>query len=74
MEGIGGHDWCGILVTHSDAVARRALPIGIAAGAQVLRDVRRGETITFDHAAPDTSTFVYRLRMVQESLLEDGGR
>ncbi|HET6437118.1 MAG TPA: hypothetical protein VFG59_03585 [Anaeromyxobacter sp.] len=74
LEGIGGHDWYGILVTRADAVARRALPIGIAAGARLLRGVHRGETITLDHAAPDASTFVYRLRMLQNSLLQDGGR
>jgi len=70
LEGIGGHDWYGILVTHRDAVARRALPIGIGAGARLLRDVRRGDWITFDDAAPDTATFVYRLRMLQDALLE----
>ena len=69
LEGIGGHDWFGRLFTHRDAVARRALPIGIGAGARVLRDVRRGEVLTLLDAAPDASTFVYRLRMLQDALL-----
>jgi len=73
LEGIGGHDWYGILVTHADAVARRALPIGIGAGARLLRDVRKGQWITIDDATPDPSTFVYRLRMLQESLLGGAG-
>ncbi|HET6436691.1 MAG TPA: hypothetical protein VFG59_01425 [Anaeromyxobacter sp.] len=74
LQGIGGHDWYGRLVTHLDAVALRALPIGIGAGARLLRDVRRGETITLEGAAPDTSTFVFRLRMLQDSLQEGVAR
>jgi predicted homoserine dehydrogenase-like protein len=70
LDGIGGHDWYGLLVTHPDAARRRALPIGIGAGARMLRDVARGEWITLEDAAPDTSTFVYRLRMLQEALLD----
>jgi predicted homoserine dehydrogenase-like protein len=69
LEGIGGHDFYGRLVTHRDAALRRALPIGIGAGARLLRDVRRGETLTLEDAAPDTSTFVFRLRMLQDALL-----
>ena len=69
VQGIGGHDWYGRLVTHRDAALRRALPIGIGASARLLRDVRRGETLTLDDVAPDTSTFVYRVRMLQDALL-----
>ena len=57
----------------SEAVAKRALPIGIAERARMLHDVRPGEVITFPEVAPDDTTFVYRLRMMQESLY-GGGR
>ncbi len=73
LGGIGGDDWYGTLVTAADAAARRALPVGIAAGARTLRPVRRGELVTRDDAAPDDTTFVYRLRMLQESLLGSAG-
>ncbi len=74
LEGIGGHDWYGLLVTRADALDRRALPIGIGAGARLVNDVRKGQWITLGDAVPDASTFVYRLRMLQESLLDGSGR
>jgi len=70
LEGIGGHDFYGLLATRADALARRAVPVGIGAGARLVKGVRRGQWITLDDAAPDPSTFVYRLRMLQEALLE----
>ena len=46
----------------------RAVPIGIGAGAVVKRPIARGATITEDDVAVDESTFVARLRRLQDTL------
>ncbi len=68
LEGIGGPDWYGTIMTYADARAVRAVPIGIGAGAVALRDIPAGSTITEDDAAIDGSTFVARLRRLQDTL------
>ncbi len=73
VEGIGGHDWYGTIVTREEAVQRRAVPIGIGAGGTVTTDIRSGEMITSDAFAPDSAAFVYQLRELQEGLIAKGG-
>ena len=68
LDGIGGTDWHGTITTYPDARARRAVPIGIGAGAVVRRAVARGATITEDDVTVDESTFVCRLRRLQDAL------
>jgi predicted homoserine dehydrogenase-like protein len=68
LDGIGGTDWYGTIVTAADARARRALPIGIGAGAVVRRDLARGTLISEDDVSVDESTFVCRLRRLQDAL------
>ena len=55
-------------MTYPDARARRAVPIGIGAGAVVRRPIARGATITDDDVSVDESTFVCRLRRLQDAL------
>jgi len=68
LEGIGGPDWYGKLMTYPEARAARAVPIGIGAQAVVKRPIARGATITDDDVAVDESTFVARLRRLQDAL------
>jgi len=68
LEGIGGPDWYGVIMAYSDARAAGAIPIGIGAGALVKRPIRAGETITEDDVTVDESTFVARLRRLQDAL------
>jgi predicted homoserine dehydrogenase-like protein len=44
------------------------VPIGIGAGAMAKRPIARGTTITEDDATVDESTFVCRLRRLQDAL------
>jgi len=68
LDGIGGTDWHGTITTYPDARARRAVPIGIGAGAIARRPIARGATITEDDVTIDESTFVCRLRRLQDAL------
>jgi predicted homoserine dehydrogenase-like protein len=45
-----------------------AVPIGVGAGGVAKKAIRRGEVLTEENFSPDTSTFVYRLRALQDSL------
>ncbi|TVQ22934.1 MAG: hypothetical protein EA382_11200, partial [Spirochaetaceae bacterium] len=53
VEGIGGRDWHGTVMTRAEAVAKKAVPIGIGAGGTVTRAVERGALITTDDLTPD---------------------
>ena len=72
LDGIGGPDWYGKIMTHADARALRAVPIGIGAQALVKRPIASGATITEDDVVVDGSTFVARLRRLQDVLYEQG--
>ncbi len=69
LGGIGGADWFGTIMTYADARAVKAMPIGIGAGATATRAVAKGTIITENDVRPDETTFVYRLRRLQDSLL-----
>lgn len=74
VGGIGGADWHGVVYRFDEARSRRAIPIGIGTGGVAKRAVRRGEILSEENFAPDTSTFVYRLRALQDSLVGFDGR
>ena len=69
VEGIGGCDWHGWILTYAQARKERAIPVGIAAGGVLLKDVPTGAILTEDTLAPDTSSFVYQLRKKQDQWL-----
>ncbi len=68
LDGIGGPDWYGKLMTYPEARAMRAVPIGIGAGAVVDWPIAKGATITEDDVTVDESTFVARLCRLQDAL------
>jgi predicted homoserine dehydrogenase-like protein len=72
VEGIGGHDWYGIVMQRRDALRQGAIPIGIAAGATMIKDLKKGAVITAAAMSPDQTTFVYKLRELQEGLIARG--
>ncbi len=72
VEGIGGHDWYGTIVTRKQALEQDAVSIGVGVGGTVTKDIRQGEIITSDSFTPDTTAFVYKLRELQEGLIAKG--
>jgi predicted homoserine dehydrogenase-like protein len=68
LEGIGGPDWYGVIMAYADARAQGAVPIGVGAGAVSKRAISKGSAITEADVAIDESTFVCRLRRLQDAL------
>lgn len=71
IGGIGSADIFNRIYTYQDARRMKAIPMGIAPGGKVTRDIKKGEMLTEDNFAPDINTFVYKLRRMQDAMLEN---
>jgi len=67
VKGIGSADIYGIIYTYKEAKNKKAIPIGIADKGTVKKNITKGGILTKDNFAPDTTTFVYRLRKEQDA-------
>jgi predicted homoserine dehydrogenase-like protein len=47
--------------------------MGLAPGGKVLKDIPKDEMLTWDNFAPDTSNLVYKLRQMQDEMLNGKG-
>ena len=74
IQGIGSADIFNVIYTYKEARAKKAIPMGVAPGGKVLKDIAKGEMLTEDNFAPDASSFVYKLRQMQDSMLETEGK
>jgi len=71
VGGIGSADIFNRIYTYKEALEKKAIPMGIASGGKVLKDIPKGEIMTEENFAPDTSSFVYKLRKMQDAMLEN---
>jgi predicted homoserine dehydrogenase-like protein len=71
IGGIGSADIFNRIYTYEEARKKRAIPMGIAPGGRVLKDIAKGEMLTEGNFAPDTSSFIYNLRKIQDSMYEN---
>ncbi len=62
LAGLGTADTAGIAVRAEDASTRGALPVGLAAGARLVSDVRAGTQLTYDMVAPAPDSPAWQLR------------
>lgn len=69
LDGVGGFDCYGLIVTASEARRERLLPIGLAEFARLRRPVRRGEPILEDAVELDESQLAVQLWRQQAALL-----
>lgn len=69
VDGIGGTTVHGFTVDAGEAAAADRVPLGLAAGARVLRDVPAGRALTRRDVAVDESTTIATLRRLQDQLL-----
>lgn len=72
IEGIGSADIFNRIYKYEDALASKGIPMGLAPGGKVLKDIPKGEMLTEANFAPDTSTVVYKLRQMQDQMLKFG--
>lgn len=76
IDYLGGHTVYGMIERADVAAAERALPLGLAPGGRVTRDIAVHQPITYDDVELDQSLAIVRLRRQQDKLLsssEAGG-
>lgn len=66
---IGSPDIFGRTHIYQKAFVQRAIPLGIAPGGKVVKDISKGEMLTEENFAPDPDKFVYKLRQMQDAQL-----
>lgn len=66
---IGSPDIFGRTYRYEEACAENAVPLGIAPGGRVLKDIPKGAIVTRDAFASDPDKFVYKLRQMQDAQL-----
>lgn len=57
-----------------EAQKQKAVPLGIAPGGTVTRNVTKGQIFSQANFAPDDSTFIHKLRRQQDEWLAREGR
>jgi predicted homoserine dehydrogenase-like protein len=67
---IGSPDLFGRTYMYEEAGAHKAIPLGIAPGGEVTRDIAKGDLLTEENFSPDGAKFVYQLRQMQDAQLE----
>jgi predicted homoserine dehydrogenase-like protein len=70
LDRIGLTEYRGFALAQADAVALRAVPIGLCEGATVTRPIAKGELLTYDRVRPDPTLTITRLK--HELDAEDG--
>lgn len=65
---IGGFEVYHRIYLYEEARALNAVPMGLATGAKVLKDIAKDEVLTTESVSPDTTRLAYRLRQLQDEL------
>jgi predicted homoserine dehydrogenase-like protein len=66
LGGIGSAEIYHRLYTYEEASSIKAVPMGLAPKAKVLREISKGEVIVEQDVALDTDRFIYQLRQMQD--------
>jgi predicted homoserine dehydrogenase-like protein len=69
LDGAGGYTVHGMIDLAETAVRERYLPLGLAYGVRVTRDIPRGDPITYADVDLDESALVVRLKKEQDALV-----
>jgi predicted homoserine dehydrogenase-like protein len=73
LGGIGSADVFHRIYTFQEARKLKGIPMGLAPNAKVLKDIRKGELITEDNVALDTSRFIFQLYQMQNFTIKMEG-
>lgn len=68
LDGLGGYDTYGVCENHPVTVAEKLLPMGLAEGCVLARDVEKDETIGIDDVETPPSSLVHQLRGEQDKV------
>ena len=69
MDGYGAYTCYGLIEEYQKAKDLKAVPIGLVdKKTKVLKDIKKGEIITYDMVEIDKTTTLYHLRQLQEKL------
>ena len=69
LDGIGGYTIRGTFIAAQEAKGKNILPMGLVnQNTKMLRDVKRGELITYDDVALDEDSIILQLRRLQDAL------
>jgi len=69
LDGIGGFTVRGTFISKKDADAANAVPMGlINKNSKMIRDVKKGELITYKDVILDNNTIISQLRKLQDAL------
>ena len=68
IDGIGGYTVRGFADNALDAKHDNLVPIGLVAGARIIKPIGVGELLTYDHVELDEESFIVHLRRQQDEL------
>lgn len=68
LDDFGGYTTHGLMVTAEKAAQQNALPVGLTPHATMIRDVPKGQPLTWDDVQLDETSAVVRLRREQDNL------
>ena len=69
LDAIGEYCYRGFALTRTEALAKGAVPLGLAQGAKVTKPVAKGELLTFAAVAPDATSRIYAARRAQDDMI-----
>jgi predicted homoserine dehydrogenase-like protein len=72
LDGIGGYLTYGVGENYEVVRAERLLPMGLAEGCRLTRDVSRDQALTYDDVEPPRGSTVHALRAEQDALFSLG--
>ncbi|MCF7928499.1 MAG: hypothetical protein K9L68_05965 [Spirochaetales bacterium] len=67
LDDFGGYTFFGRMYGKEEASKLGGLPVGLAPGARVMRPVKKGEVITWNHVSLDENSIAVRLRRSQDA-------
>jgi predicted homoserine dehydrogenase-like protein len=72
LDGEGGYTVWGKLLPAERSLAMGGLPLGLAHGIKLVRPVKKGQSLSWDDVAMDTTTRAYALRMELQGMFAQG--
>ncbi len=69
LDAIGEYCYRGFALSRADALARNALPLGLAQGAVVRLPIAKGEFLSYANCVPDEGLKIVQVRRAQDELI-----